>query len=367
MFLRPLIPILLSFAGGVLISHAAFSDAGWVRAGLFFATAVLLFLFVFVPSSGRITVLVLLFMSAGMFLETHRRPVSDLADLAEDRLPVTIVGTVLEPSFHSEETARVTVTVEGVLEPKTGNGRGEKLVVTVFKPVASYFPGQRILFPARLRPFRNFNNPGRYDYEQAMKLGGFGCAASVSDGRRIVPMGKGHLGFPLDQLEALRKPIRAFFQKNLTPGQATLFQALVLGEKQAIGKELREPFNRAGLGHVLAVSGLHVALVAWFAFTLCVRLLSLSYRLALVSDIRKIAAALTCVPVMAYAGLTGFEVSCQRAMIMVLAFLFSMILGKEKERWSTLAIAGLTVLAMDPAALFSISFQLSFCAVVGIL
>jgi len=338
-----------------------------VRVGLFFATGALAFLFVFLPAPRRTTALIPLFFSAGMFLETVTRPVSDLADLAEKRLKVTMVGTVLEPSFHTDDTARVVVKVEDLLESGSGKGRGEKVVVTVFRPVGFLSPGQRILFPARLRPFRNFNNPGRYDYAQAMKIGGFACAASVSDGRRIVPMGKGDLGFPLEHLETFRKPVRELLSRNLPSDQAALFQALILGEKRGIGKELREPFNKAGLGHVLAVSGLHVALVAWFAFALCLRALCLSYKLALVSNLRGIAAALTCLPVAAYACLTGFEVSCQRATIMVMVFLFSMILGKEKETWSTLALAGLVVLAMEPAALFSLSFQLSFSAVVGIL
>ena len=367
MFLRPLIPALLCFAGGILVSHEAFSGGYGERLCLFFCTAGILFLFVLIPTRHRKKAFIPLFFSAGMFLEMHARPAYELADLAEQRFQVTAVGTVLEPSFHTDETARVVVKVEDLLKAGAGKGRGEKIVLTVFKPVQTFHPGQRILFPARLRPFRNFNNPGRYDYEQAMKHSGFACAASVSDGRRIVPMGKGVLGSPLEQLETFRKPVRELLTKNLPSDQAALFQALILGEKQGIGEELREPFNRAGLGHMLAVSGLHVALVAWFTFAVCSFALSLSYRLALVLDIRATTAALTCLPVTAYACLTGFEVSCQRATIMVLVFLFSIILGKDKERWSTLALAGLLVLALDPAALFSISFQLSFSAVVGIL
>jgi competence protein ComEC len=54
-------------------------------------------------------------------------------------------------------------------------------------------------------------------------------------------------------------------------------------------------------------------------------------------------------------------------MIMVLAYLLSIILGKEKEVWSTLALAGLVILFLDPGAIFTPSFQLSFMAVTGIL
>ena len=121
------------------------------------------------------------------------------------------------------------------------------------------------------------------------------------------------------------------------------------------------------MGHVLAVSGLHIGLVAWLSFVFSRFFLSLFYRLTLKTDIQKWSAVITCFPVVAYTCLAGFQVSGQRAMIMALAYLFSMILGREKEIWSTLALAALITLAVDPHALFSISFQLSYCAVIGIL
>jgi competence protein ComEC len=220
---------------------------------------------------------------------------------------------------------------------------------------------------ARLGPFRNFNNPGRYNYELAMDVSGLACNASVSDGRRIVRMGRGDLGFPSQALESMRKPVRDFFEANLSLQNQAILTALILGERQSITRELREAFNMSGLSHVLAVSGLHIAVVAWLCYTFLKKLLSLSSFLILRTDIRKLSALMTCVPVIGYTGLTGFQISAVRAMIMGLAYLVSLVLGREKEVWSTLAIAALIVLGLDPHALFSISAQLSFLAVVGIL
>jgi competence protein ComEC len=367
MFIRPLIPILFSFAGGIFISHSARLEGFGLGLGLFLVVAGLCVLLFSLPASLRQPAVIPVFLFAGMFLEYHSRPTSGLMDLAESGARFTIVGTVLEPPSGREERARIAVRIEAILESGGEKGKGEKIMVTVVKPAGEYFPGEKILFPARLRPFRNFNNPGGYDYEGVMKMTGFACAASVSDGKRIVPMGRGRLGFPMDQVEAFRRPLRGFLKKHLSPGHFSLLRALILGEKQGIDSELRASFNRAGLGHVLVVSGLHVALVAWFSFAALVRLLSFSYRLTLLLNIRMLAATLTCAPVLAYACLAGFGVSCQRATIMVMIFLLSVILNKEKETWSTLAIAGLLVLALEPASLFSISFQLSFLAVTGIL
>ncbi|MFH1488273.1 MAG: DNA internalization-related competence protein ComEC/Rec2, partial [Pseudomonadota bacterium] len=243
----------------------------------------------------------------------------------------------------------------------------ENVLVRVYGYSRDFSPGQRICFPARLGPFKNFENPGRYNYVLAMSARDLVCTASVSDGRRIVPMGRGRLGFPLDVLEKARRSVRDLFNEHLSSENRALFKALILGEKQEITPQLREPFSRTGLGHILAVSGLHVGLMGWLAFTLIKGLLSLSYRITLGTDIRKIAAVITCFPIVGYACLAGFEVSTQRAMIMALAYLLSMILDRENEHWSTLALAAMIVLSLDPHALFTISFQLSFCAVIGIL
>jgi competence protein ComEC len=180
-------------------------------------------------------------------------------------------------------------------------------------------------------------------------------------------MGPGHLPFPIGPLKKVQQPIRDFFRKELSDQEFSLYRALILGERQGISHDLREPFNKTGLGHVLAVSGLHIGLVAWITFFVFKWILSRSYSLALKIDIRKLAALLTCIPVIGYTCLAGFQVSSQRAMIMALAFLWSLILGREKEVWSTLALAGLVILAIDTNALFGISFQLSFLAMIGIL
>lgn len=360
--------MVLSFAGGILISRSANLEGYWAGLGLFFLVAAFSVLFLFLPSSTRPAGIILLFLCTGMFLEHHSRSSSAMKDLAKQGARVTILGTVLAPPTEREKSTQIMLRTLQVFESgKEKEGGGEKIMVTVFTPAGPYSPGDRILFPAKLKLFKNFNNPGCYDREGAMALGGFTCAASVSEGKRIVPMGRGSLGFPLEHFEAFRSPIRDLLRTTLPPDQASVLRALILGEKQGIPSELREPFYRAGLGHVLVVSGLHVALVAWFAFAMLLRLMSSSYRLALQWDIRRLAAVLTCLPVVAYACLTGLEISCQRAMIMVLVYLFSVILGKEKETWSTLALAGLLVLALEPLALFSLSFQLSFSAVVGIL
>jgi len=365
--LRPLIPLLFAFVAGLLASFFSLPADSSLRIVPAISFVVLLILDLAVQGKGRYPLHLFLFFFAGSLLDLSNRQGSELGALAERQERVTIEGTVVEPPVIREETVTTVVRVDRLHGMESGMAAGEKVRVNIYKPDSAFAPGDRILFPARLRAFRNFNNPGRYDYALAMEIRGLSCAASVTEGRRIVRLGKGDLGFPFETLERARKPIRAFFAERLSPRNQALFQALILGEQESIRPDVRQSFTVTGLGHVLSVSGLHVALVAWFAFALIKRALSLSYELALRTDLRKAAALFTCIPVVAYTCLAGFQVPSQRSMMMVLAFLFSMILGREKDVWSTLAFAALVVLAVDPHSIFTISFQLSFLAVVGIL
>ena len=367
MFQRPLIPMLLSFGGGILVGHEAFAPCQGLLVPLYISVTLCLVGTILLSSRFRILCLLSAFFLTGILLDLERHPPSRLLSFTTLPTKVTIEGTVLRPIKLTEEMAKVRVRAKRLFTKGKAIPINEDIIVTVYDHPPDLRLGERIRFPARLRPFRNFNNPGGYDYKSAMKIKGLTCAAYVSDGRHIVPMGSRDLSFPIGLLEKVQRPIRDFFEKRLSTQDYALYSALILGQRQAISSELREPFNRTGLGHVLAVSGLHVGLVAWVAFFFIKWILSRSYRLALKTDIRKLTAILTCIPVIGYTFLTGFQVPGQRAMIMALAFLGSLILGREREIWSTLALAGLIILALDPHALFSISFQFSFSAVIGIL
>ena len=367
MFHRPLIFILFAFMGGIFFSYLIlFPNHALIFPLLIIFTSLLL-ASIFISGPFRFFIVVSLFFLTGILFVLNTHHESILLDSVHGKENIVIEGTVLQPIRMDKDIARVQVMAEQLFKDDKSIYIREKIYVTIYNHAEIFSPGDRIRFPARIRPFNNFNNPGRYNYSLAMSLKGFSCSASVSDGRYVVPMGKGNLGFPWGIIEQCRRPIRQFFAERLSEQNHAILSALILGERQNINPDLREPFNITGLGHILAVSGLHIGLIAWLSFGILKWLFSFSYYWILKIDIRKAAAVMTCIPVIAYTFLTGFQVSSQRAMIMVLAFLFSIILGREKDIWSTLALAALIILAFAPTALFSISFQLSFLAVIGIL
>ena len=364
---RPLIPALLSFIAGIMIGRLTLPYDQFLIFPIFLLISIALIVFTLIPSSARRYLHLPMFILLGLILTLSSKNHFDLLQPALERKKVILEGTVLTPARTSRDITTLEVKAERLFIYDRVDSVNEKVSVNIYRNPPDIAPGQRIRFPATLRSFRNFNNPGYYDYRLARELKDFSCSASVSDGRYIVPMGKGDLGFPLGIIENMRRPVRDFLSIGLADRNQALYKALILGEQQAIDYDLRESFNVTGLGHVLAVSGLHVGLVAWFSFFLVRWLMSLSYSLTLKIDIKKVAAAITCLPVVAYTCLAGFQVSTQRAMIMVITYLFSILIGREREIWSTLAMAAIIVLAVDPDAIFTISFQLSFGAVIGII
>ena len=368
LFNRPLVPCLVLFAGGILTASSIFSAGHAFGLPILLTISLCLLAALFYSGRSRAYLLLAVFFLTGALLTSEKRLPSQLRSLAIDHQEVIIEGVVLEPPKQlSPEMVRMEVSARDLVRGNKMFPINENILVTVYRNAIPLRPGEKIRFPTRLRPFKNFRNPGHYDYEKAMTYKGFACAAAVSDGRRIVHMGPAILPFWRGWVERLQAPVRSFFEASLDHQDAALFRALILGERQGIDPSLRETFNRSGLGHLLAVSGLHIGLVAWAAFFLFKLGLSRSYRLLLTTDIRKWCAFFACFPVIGYTFLAGCQVSAQRAMIMVLAYLVSLILGKEKEAWSTLALAGLVILFLDPGAIFTPSFQLSFLAVIGIL
>ncbi len=142
--------------------------------------------------------------------------------------------------------------------------------------------------------------------------------------------------------------------------------SLITGKKQIIPHNIRDLFSKSGTSHLLAISGLHLSIVSMMFFSLFYRFFSLFPGLLISGKSKKIAGISTIVPLILYGIFTGFSPSCQRALIMIIVLIFSLVREKEKDIISSLCFAGILILMIDSAALFSISFQLSFTAVVFI-
>lgn len=167
-------------------------------------------------------------------------------------------------------------------------------------------------------------------------------------GRVFEPTGE--LGVRLEMTrDAIGERIDVLFPQN-----GGLAKGMLLGEKGDIAADLLDQFKSTGIMHILAISGLHVSILA-SAFSLLFR------RNAWVRF------AFVLLFLLAYAALTAFSPSVVRASLMLLCYTLAFPLLRRPDTANALALSFIVILLCNPLALFYTGFQLSYCAVYGLI
>ena len=150
------------------------------------------------------------------------------------------------------------------------------------------------------------------------------------------------------------------------PDRRALLAALIIGDRSSVSVELREAFARAGTSHLLAISGLHLALVALGVAALSRRLLLWIPIIARSRDPGRLAVVPAAAAALFYTGLTGAAPPTARACVLVLCLGVARLAHRPTDLVRPLAMAALLLLLLHPPTLFAPGFQLSFVAVAGI-
>lgn len=279
-----------------------------------------------------------------------------------------ISGTVVETSIPSR--FRQTCVIDEIEITRARRDpflplRG-KIRVSIHGSKPAIRVGERIGFFADIRSLTNFKDPGAFNYRQYMADRHI-WGTAYTDTRKITVTTTPRTAGAAWRIQEVRESLSDLIHRATDTDARPVLMALLLGDRRQIPEELRDAFNRAGVSHILAISGLHVGIVATAAFFSFKWLLSFSSFLLWRGWVSKTAAILAVMPVVFYGLLAGMSPSTQRAVIMISVFLMTFLLEKEHDIFNTLALAGLIILIIDPPALFSVSFQLSFSAVVSIL
>ena len=163
---------------------------------------------------------------------------------------------------------------------------------------------------------------------------------------------------PLQWLYSLRHRMGEAIGTSLSEPEGSLAQGILLGLRHNVPSSLYEDFRRSGTAHLLAISGLHMAIVAGILLSISVWLFGRH---------RPTYFIITLSILWIYALLAGMSPSVMRAAIMVSVFLFGAYLGRQRSAITAVAFAAAIMVAIDPQILWSVSFQLSFTAVAGII
>ncbi|ATE67045.1 ComEC/Rec2 family competence protein [Rhizorhabdus dicambivorans] len=224
--------------------------------------------------------------------------------------------------------------------------------------------GSRIVVRARLLPPAPPAVPGAYDYARAAWFAGIGATGKALDRPRIAA---GEAGGFLLWLADARARLSQHIEARVAGASAGgIAASLATGDQGAIAEEDAEALRRAGLAHLLSVSGLHVSAVVGGVLLLTLRLLALSPALALRAPLLLIAAGAGAVAGIAYTLLSGAQVPTIRSCVAALLVLAGIAMGREAITLRLVATGALVVLLLWPEALAGPSFQLSFAAVTAL-
>ncbi|NPA95049.1 MAG: DNA internalization-related competence protein ComEC/Rec2 [Thermodesulfobacteria bacterium] len=301
-------------------------------------------------------------------LDSSQQPLLHLSDLDEK---VVLTGTVDGLPVPSTNGARVRFMVEEASVHGSRIPIGQPVIAS-FKqmPWEELRPGQRLCFSARLFKIRNFGTPGVFDIENWWALRGIRVRAVCSGPLDLIFLkGQDAQNGPISLVHQYVSSLRFNIIKTVVHNQILDRQskpiaiALLTGCRGWFSQRERTLFAASGVGHIFAVSGLHLAIVAGAVILLVRLIMSIWPEMFLLVDYSRVSGFLALVACGIYSGIAGFSPSSLRAFFMVAGLFLCYLLQRKTLLESALFWAAFILLVVSPFYLFDVSFQLSFFVV----
>ncbi len=244
-----------------------------------------------------------------------------------------------------------------------------RLRLTLRQKDLALAPGQRLRVLAKLGPPPGPVTPQAFDFARQAWFDRIGAVGfSLGRPERI---GQAPASGPLDEAKAVLARVRFALAERIRtalPGTTgAVAAALMTGDREAIPVAVLERFRISGLAHLLAISGLHMALFAGLFYAGVHFLLALVEPLALRRPIRKWAAVAGLIGSLGYLLISGASISTQRAFIMVAVMFLAVFFDRQALSMRVVALAAALILLIRPESLLSVGFQMSFAAVIALI
>ena len=218
--------------------------------------------------------------------------------------------------------------------------------------------GDYITVEGDLLKLKTPTNQGQFDEEKYYKSRGIKYKLFVTD--YVISNDKNksnHLKYSMKKILYKLKERAIKIYDNILPNeQASLMKAMILGDKSYLSIDIKDIYAQSGIAHVLAISGLHIAILGYGLYRFICLFLS-----------RKKGVILTIVFLLLYQILTGASISTIRAVIMLSIILLAYCFGRTYDIYSSISIAAIILLIINPYELWNVGFLLSFSAVMGII
>lgn len=299
-----------------------------------------------------------------------------LYHMLAQRSKVTLTGRVLNmPEFDGRST-RFDLAADTIMfaedpgkPPRFQPTRGKIRLTIESEPPKQIIPGRHILVRTTAGRISNSRTPGAFDYRMHMAERDIFVSGRISSPVEIVLFSD--MDDPFLQSirllpERLRQQTGFFLDSNLVPETAGLYKALLIGSRTGIPESIQEQFKATGCMHLLAISGLHMGLLGLLTVAVLTWLMKRSTNLLLHTHVPSLAVIFSLVPLFCYAFIAGMNTPVLRALLMSGFFLIGIVQQWQRSILHVLAAAALFILICTPLALFTVSFQFSFAAVLAI-
>lgn len=203
-----------------------------------------------------------------------------------------------------------------------------------------------------IQRFTKGTNPGQFNeyiYYKSLRIDYKVLAKNVS----IV---NNEYAYFANKLQEIRSILKQTYQKFLPEEDAGILCAMLLGDKSSLPQETKELYQKNGIAHILAISGLHISMIGLFLYKF----------LKKIYIPNEINIPCTILFLFSYAQMTGFSVSTNRATIMLTISLCAILLGRTYDFITAICLSGTIILLQNPYQLVNCGFLLSFGAVLGI-
>ncbi|MGJ8559518.1 MAG: ComEC/Rec2 family competence protein [Litorimonas sp.] len=289
----------------------------------------------------------------------HARGVSPHPVNVEQRLEITGWVSAIDTRGSMR---RLQIHVVGT-EPLPRTGLPKRVRIRVGRNFPNFDIGDGIIVDSVIRPMPGPAIPNGYDPGRRAFFDGLaGTGFAISDGKKVA-VDLSLKSTVSANIEAARHKIAQRVMAAAPNKTAGLQAALLTGIRDHIPEEQTESLRASGLAHILAISGLHMGMVAFGVYVVASLSLAAIGRLARARDVRKLAAIIGIIAASAYLGLSGASVATQRAYIMVCIAFLAVLLDRRVISLRSVAVAALLTLMIRPEALLSVGFQMSFAAV----
>jgi competence protein ComEC len=230
------------------------------------------------------------------------------------------------------------------------------------RSLQSIEPNDIVKVKGKINPYKLAAIPSSFDqrqYNSLVKLDATGIVYYVI--KKPDSPGK------TDVFSYLRRAITKRIIEKMGPMAGGIASALFTGDKSSVAPDIRDKYINSGTAHILAISGLHMSIVASIVFLTLYKIVQYTCMSFPAVDPRRISAILTVLITFFYLKISGASPSAIRAFIMTTVFLISTFFGRKAISLRSVAFAAFAILLFDPGSLFLVSFQLSFSAVVAII